>query len=139
MAEEDTDQLESDQLALQGMVASRYDYFKPQAVEWQRALVAVSDVVQMLTDIQRTWSYLEPLFIGSDEVKRELPEEAIRFAAIDQQVRTILKNMAEIQNVKQACQQQGLLQRLESMSTDQDVCKKALADFLAGKRRIFPR
>ena len=139
IAEEDTDQLESDQLALQGMVASRYDYFKPQAVEWQRALVAVSDVVQMLADIQRTWSYLEPLFIGSDEVKRELPEEAVRFASIDQQVRTILKNMAEIRNVKQACQQSGLLQRLESMNTDQDVCKKALADFLAGKRRIFPR
>jgi len=101
--------------------------------------VAVSDVVQMLADIQRTWSYLEPLFIGSDEVKRELPEEAVRFASIDQQVRTILKNMAEIRNVKQACQQSGLLQRLESMNTDQDVCKKALADFLAGKRRIFPR
>ena len=139
MSDEDSDQLESDQLALQSMVASRYKYFQPQAVDWQRVLVAVSDIVQTLSEIQRTWSYLEPLFVGSEEVKRELPAEATRFAAIDEQVRMILTSMAKIRNVRDACQQDGLLKRLECMNADQDVCKKALADFLAGKRRVFPR
>ena len=139
ITEENADQLEADQLALQTMIASRYDYFKPQAIVWQQALTAISDVTQMLSEIQRTWSYLEPLFIGSEEVSRELPEEAIRFAALDEQVRIILNGMSEICNIRQACGQKGLLQRLESINTDQEVCKKALADFLAGKRRVFPR
>jgi len=139
ITEEDADQLEADQLALQSILASRYDYFKSQATEWQCALVAVSEVVQMLSEIQRTWSYLEPLFIGSEEVQKELPEDALRFAGIDDQVRKVLRGMAETRNVRQACQQKGLLHHLESMNSDQDLCKKALADFLAGKRRTFPR
>ena len=139
MTEDDVDQLEADQLTLQSMVASRYNHFKAKAMEWQCALVAVSDVVQMLSDIQRTWSYLEPLFIGSDEVRRELPEDAMRFAMIDEQVRKTLKSMADVRNVKQACQYRGLIERLDSINSDQDLCKKALADFLAGKRCKFPR
>ena len=139
MTEDDVDQLEADQLTLQSMVASRYDHFRAQAMEWQRALVAVSEVVQMLSDIQRTWSYLEPLFIGSDEVRRELPEDAMRFTMIDEQVRKTLKTMADVKNVKQASQYRGLIERLDSINSDQDLCKKALADFLAGKRCKFPR
>lgn len=139
MTEDDVDQLEADQLTLQSMVASRYDHFRAQAMEWQRALVAVSEVVQMLSDIQRTWSYLEPLFIGSDEVRRELPEDAMRFTMIDEQVRKTLKTMADVKNVKQASQHRGLIERLDSINSDQDLCKKALADFLAGKRCKFPR
>ena len=139
MTEDDVDQLEADQLTLQSMVASRYDHFRAQAMEWQRALVAVSEVVQMLSDIQRTWSYLEPLFIGSDEVRRELPEDAMRFTMIDEQVRKTLKTMADVKNVKQASQYRGLIERLDSINSDQDLCNKALADFLAGKRCKFPR
>ena len=139
MTEDDVDQLEADQLTLQSMVASRYDHFRAQAMEWQRALAALSEVVQMLSDIQRTWSYLEPLFIGSDEVRRELPEDAMRFTMIDEQVRKTLKTMADVKNVKQASQYRGLIERLDSINSDQDLCKKALADFLAGKRCKFPR
>jgi dynein heavy chain len=29
-----------------------------------------------MAEIQRTWAYLETLFIGSEEVKKELPEDA---------------------------------------------------------------
>ena len=43
-----------------------------------------------INEIQRTWSYLEPLFIHSDEVKRELPVDAERFAGIDVEIKDIL-------------------------------------------------
>ena len=77
------------------MVASRYVHFKPESLKWQQMLGAISDVTQVLSEIQRTWSYLEPLFVGSDEVKKELPEDAERFATIDTQVRDILKKAWE--------------------------------------------
>jgi len=33
--------------------------------------------------VQRKWAYLETLFIGSDEVVKELPDSAARFREID--------------------------------------------------------
>jgi hypothetical protein len=85
------EQLESDQMAVQSIVGSRYGHFKEEALEWQRALGAVSDVTQLLSELLRTWSYLEPLFVGSAEVKRELPVEAERFGEVDTEVKGILQ------------------------------------------------
>ncbi len=53
-----------------------------------------SDVFTILQEIQRTWSYLEPLFIGSEEVKKELPEDAKRFEGIDTDVKRLLKSVS---------------------------------------------
>ena len=53
-----------------------------------------SDVFTILQEIQRTWSYLEPLFIGSEEVKKELPEDAKRFEGIDTDVKGLLKSVS---------------------------------------------
>lgn len=99
----------------------------------------VSDVFTLLGEIQRTWSYLEPLFIGSDEVKRELPEDAKRFEGIDTNVKTELTTAWEIKNVDKACNQEGLLHRLEGIQEQLEICKKSLSDFLDGRRRQFPR
>lgn len=56
--------------------------------------VLCSDVFTILQEIQRTWSYLEPLFIGSEEVKKELPEDAKRFEIIDTDVKELLKSVS---------------------------------------------
>ena len=56
--------------------------------------VARSDVFIILQEIQRTWSYLEPLFLGSEEVKKELPEDAKRFDIIDTDVKGLLKSVS---------------------------------------------
>ena len=94
-------------MAVQSIVGSRYKHFAVPAVEWQKALTSVSDVAGMLIEIQRTWSYLEPLFIGSEEVKRELPEDARRFLDVDAQVKMILQKAYKAKNVKIVCQQAG--------------------------------
>eukprot|EP01035_Chromulina_nebulosa_P019235 gene19235-25086_t len=73
------EQLESDQMAVQSIVGGRYNFYKSKALEWQLVLGLISDITQLLTDIQKTWSYLEPLFISSDEVKKELPVVAAKF------------------------------------------------------------
>ena len=99
----------------------------------------VADVFVLIGEIQRTWSYLEPLFIGSEEVKRELPEDAKRFEGIDVNVKNELKTCWEIKNVDQACNQEGLLSRLENILEQLEICKKSLSDFLDGRRRQFPR
>ena len=140
MAEEDFEALENDQLVVQGMASSRFvQTFFEQIMGWKQELANVSDVMMVLTEIQRTWSYLEPLFIGSDEVKKELPEEAVKFQDVDCNVKEILRAAASTKNVKGACNRSGLLKRLEDMKEVLDSCQKALDDFLAAKRVVFPR
>ncbi len=140
IGEEDFESLENDQLVVQGMLASRFvAQFKTEVSYWQKALFNVNEVFLLISEIQRTWSYLEPLFIHSDEVKRELPEDTTRFASIDKKVRDTLKLAWKTRNVKEAYNQNGLLQHLEFVQEQLDLCKKSLADFLDGRRRQFPR
>jgi len=138
--EEDWEALENDQLTVQGMMASRYvKQFEKDVGGWQAALVNISDVFTTVNEIQRTWSYLEPLFIHSDEVKRELPVDAERFAGIDVDIKEVLQAAWATKNIKDACNVEGLLPRLEQQLEALDLCKKSLADFLDGRRRQFPR
>jgi len=77
---------------MQGMMANRYmNTFRDEILGWNKKLMNVADVNQIITEIQRTWAYLESLFIHSEEVKKELPEAAVRFANIDKEVKIILK------------------------------------------------
>jgi hypothetical protein len=72
LGEEDVEALETDQLTVQGMLAHRFvKQFLEEVSNWQQALSNVSDVFLLFGEIQRTWSYLEPLFIHSEEVKRQ--------------------------------------------------------------------
>ena len=140
LSEDDFESLEADQLTVQGMLASRFvKQFEVEAQDWQRRLANVADVFVYLGEIQRTWSYLEPLFVGSEEVKRELPEDAKRFEGIDMNVKYELNTCWTLRNVEKSCNQDGLVKRLESIQEQLEICRKSLSDFLDGRRRQFPR
>jgi dynein heavy chain len=140
MSEEDFEMLENDQMAVQSMVTSRFvQTFYDDIMHWRDSLSNVSEVMLLLAEIQRTWSYLEPLFIRSEEVRKELPEDAERFAQVDKEVKEMLAHAVSTSNVKAACNREGLIARLESGKALLDQCQKALDDFLAAKRVIFPR
>jgi dynein heavy chain len=122
LGEEDFEALEADQLTVQGMLANRFvKQFLEEVSGWQQALSNVSDVFLLFGEIQRTWSYLEPLFIHSEEVKRELPEDAKRFAGIDVNVKKELKTAWELKNVKESCNKEGLLKRSEAIIAQLDI------------------
>ena len=144
MAEEDFETLEDNQLVVQGMMASKYlATFEEEVTGWQKSLANVSDVLAQMTEVQRKWANLETLFIGSEEVKKELPESTERFVGIDKSFRKALEEMRGVKNCVKACngsdQGAGLLKLLEEMASGLELCEKDLADFLESKRRIFPR
>ncbi|DBA86689.1 TPA: Dynein alpha chain, flagellar outer arm [Trebouxia sp. C0004] len=140
MAEEDFEALEDNQVLVQGMMANRYmNTFRDEILGWNKKLMNVADVNQIITEIQRTWAYLESLFIHSEEVKKELPEAAVRFANIDKEVKIILKEFGEVKNCVAACNKQGLMKHLEKQQKELEICEKALAEYMESKRRAFPR
>jgi hypothetical protein len=70
----------------------------PGIMGWNNRLNCVADNFQLLNDIQRAWSYLESLFIHSEEVKKELPEATKRFERIDIAVKVLLSAPCTINN-----------------------------------------
>ena len=140
LGEEDFEALEDNQVVVQGMLANRYmKTFEEAITGWNKKLMMVADVNQILSEIQRTWAYLESLFIHSDEVKKELPEAADRFKKIDGVVKQILKEACGVKNVVQSSNKAGLLKDLENQQGQLEMCEKALADYMESKRRAFPR
>lgn len=49
---------------------------------------------------QQMWRYLEPLFIHSDEVKKELPLDTKRFEKIDGEVKVTLMELWKVKKVR---------------------------------------
>ena len=140
MQEPDFEMLEDNQLVVQGMMASKYlATFEEPVTKWQKDLSAVSDVLSIMLDVQRKWAYLETLFIGSEEVKKELPADAERFAGIDVDFKALLKGFSAEKNCVRACAVGGLVKKLDTLTGALELCEKSLADFLEAKRRIFPR
>ena len=140
LSEEDFECLEDHQLQVQNMMGSRYlATFETEVTGWQKTLSGVADVVTIMNEIQRTWAYLETLFIGSEEVKKELPEDTERFAGIDVDVRRVLKDFFEVKNAAKACNVDGVFKLLEDTQHKLELCEKSLANYLEQKRRIFPR
>jgi len=140
MLEEDFETLEDQQVQIQNMMSSRYlATFEEQVTSWQKKLATIADVMQIMTENQRTWAYLETLFIGSEEVKKELPEDTERFAGIDSSIRRILVDFNATKNVSMACNKTGLYEELEKLQVALQMCEKSLANYLEQKRQIFPR
>merc|ERR1719355_519951 len=140
MNDEDFEMLEENQLQVQNMFASRFlATFETECLYWQKSLANVNEVSQLLTEVIRSWAFLENLFVGSEEVKKELPEESERFVGIDEDVKMILARCDVVKSCVNFCNEAGVFGKLEKVQTQLTMCEKALNDFMDGKRRAFPR
>lgn len=140
MADDKFEMLEEHQVQVQNMFASRFlSTFETEVVSWQKTLANISEVSTLLSEVQRSWVFLENLFIFSDEVKKELPEESDKFVGIDMDVKEILMNGYQIKAAKEFCNQGNIFQKLEKVQGALEMCQKALNDFMDSKKRAFPR
>lgn len=140
VSEENFELLEEAQVQVQNMFASRYlQHFEKEVVEWQKALSSISDNTTLLSEVQRSWSFLENLFIGSEEVKKELPEESDKFIEIDKEVKRIIIQGNNMNIVKDFCNQPDIGHKLEIVQKQLEACERALNEFLNRKREAFPR
>jgi dynein heavy chain len=138
--EENFDMLEENQVNVTSMFSSRYlATFEDKIVYWQKALAAISEITVVVGEVQRTWSFLENLFIHSEEVKKELPKESIKFIDIDKEVRDILADGFKHKKCLSFCTQETVLPRLEQVQNELTICEKALNEFMDSKRMAFPR
>ncbi|CAH1116455.1 unnamed protein product [Phaedon cochleariae] len=140
VSEEVIETLEENQVALQNMMTSKFiDFFLEEVSDWQKKLSNADQVIQVYFDVQRKWMYLESIFIGSEDIRSQLPEDSKRFDRIDRDFKDVLNEMLKTPNIVKATSKPGLYDKLESILKDLTLCEKALNDYLETKRLAFPR
>jgi dynein heavy chain len=106
---------------------------------WQKRLGAVDLVLGVWADVQRKWQALESIFVGSADIRVQLPEDSKRFDTVNADFVDLMKGAADVTNVVAACTVDGRQERLETMLQQLELCEKALQDYLETKRTAFPR
>ena len=133
-------ELEDNMLNLQTIGASRFvGIFIDQVKKWEKALNIVAECLEVWFQVQRKWAYLEGIFIGAEDIRLQLPEEAKRFDGIDKAFKAIMTATAKNPNVVDACTTNDRLDNLTKLSERLDSCQKSLSDYLDTKRAAFPR
>ncbi|NXU59271.1 DYH17 protein, partial [Turnix velox] len=132
--------LEDNQVQLQNLMTSKYlSFFLQQVSGWQQKLSTADSVISIWFEVQRTWCHLESIFIGSEDIRSQLPEDSKHFDAIDQDFKELMADAVKTPNVIEATNKPGLYKKLEMLQKRLAVCEKALAEYLETKRLAFPR
>ena len=146
MGDDDVEKLEQDQMQIQNISASKYmAHFDEQVKFWQEGLAAINETVTQMAEVQKTWSFLINLFRFSEEVKKELKKETEDFARVDKEVEKILalskkKDYSYILNFSiMDYDDDKILTKLKYIYEELTKCQKGLNNFIADKRKVFPR
>ena len=135
-----TAQLEDNQVTISTIKASRfYKSFKKQIDYWESTLSLVSEVMEMLLTVQRQWMYLESIFMASEDIQKQLPNESRMFDEINTTYKIITEKMHDDPNALKALAHKEMLDQL--IATDEKLQKiqKELDAYLETKRMVFPR
>ena len=144
MPDEFLEVLDDHQMMVQTIAGNKHmSYYETEVNKWLRGLSSINECVRLLSEVQKTWSFLINLFIYSQEVKKELPSETEHFKKIHSVVQQLLaegkrtSNIFEFSNMD--FNERDVIAALESILVDLAQCQKGLNDFIASKRKVFPR
>nr|WAW84826.1 cytoplasmic dynein 2 heavy chain 1 [Halisarca dujardinii] len=108
--------------------------FADRASYWEAKLSDCDDYLHLLSQLQRRWVYLEPIFAHG-----ALPREQGRFKRIDKEFRSLLSDVEKDNRVLPLTKKPGLKTSLTNLLEQLKLCQKALSEFLEEKREAFPR
>lgn len=144
------EQLENDNNALSSMLSDRFvEYFYDKVLTWQKNIGMVDTCTTKIVEIQRQWENLYPIFVLSEDIRVQLPEDAKNFCEADRVFRLLMSKAHKYTAVIEAICSPALpndIGRSESLEDTLNYiqgilskCEKSLADYLETKRKIFPR
>nr|XP_061808009.1 dynein axonemal heavy chain 9-like isoform X2 [Nerophis lumbriciformis] len=138
--EELIETLEDNQVQLQNLISSKYiAHFLDEVSSWQSKLSVADSVISIWFEVQRTWTHLESIFIGSQDIRTQLPQDSKCFEGIDADFKELANSFHQTPNVIEATNKSGLFNKLENIQCRLSLCEKALAEYLDIKRLAFPR
>lgn len=94
--------------------------------DWQTKLGTVEAVLGCWGDVQKKWQALESIFIGSADIRVQLPEDSKRFDAINADFQDLMRSAPDVTGVVAACNLEGRDERLNNLLSQLEMCEKAL-------------
>lgn len=118
-----------------------FQFFRPVAEEWSEKLRTIADFLELWQKIQMNWSRLEPIFMLSEDIRSQLPQDSKRFEQVDGKWKELMLDVAEKNLVVEICCAEGppRLETLKEIYCGLETCEKALEDYFRGGRKAFPR
>ncbi|XP_050428284.1 dynein axonemal heavy chain 3-like [Adelges cooleyi] len=116
-------------------------YIKPFEAEmdrWEKKLITMQEILDLWVKVQRIWMYLGPIF-SSEDINRQMPEEAQNFRTVDAIWRQIMINTVNNRQVLEATEYPDMLQLLQNCNVMFEQIQKGLNEYLGKKRLFFPR
>lgn len=89
--------------------------------------------------MQKQWTRLEPIFLASEDIRAQLPEDTKRFEKVDAEWKGLMADASDDPGVVNATNTEGRDKILEEFISEIDLCEKALNEYLEQKKKIFPR
>ncbi|CAG9464381.1 unnamed protein product [Pedinophyceae sp. YPF-701] len=131
--------LEDNVVTLSTMKGSKFFVvFEKEILRWEHALSLVSESIEMIQQVQRNWMYLENIFVGSEDIRKQLPQESILFESVHTSFQESMKELHDVSVVVRACDQ-AMLDRFVAMDEKLEKIQKSLENYLESKRQQFPR
>ncbi|XP_017082814.2 dynein heavy chain 17, axonemal [Drosophila eugracilis] len=141
VSEELIETLDDNQMQLQNISTSKHiEYLLDKLTHWQKVLGGIDTLIVNWFEVQRKWIYLECIFIGSADIRAQLPADAANFERIDKDFTELLAKVSEVRVVMQVVlRHEDVLAQLLQLQQRLAICEKALNDYLETKRLAFPR
>eukprot|EP00605_Chrysophyceae_sp_TOSAG23-4_P001019 GSChrysophyteH1.ASY1.ANO1.1120.1 assembled CDS len=88
----DTETLEEHALHLQSMagMGKFVEFFRDRVVGWQGTLGEVETTLKMIIMVERQWGALESIFLGSADIRAQLPDDTKTFEAVDSDFKELM-------------------------------------------------
>ena len=74
-------------------------------------------------EVQRQWCSLEAIFIGSDDIREQLPEDAKRFDSVDSAFKDQMADASLTPNPLEACLRDGRNEEFEKCLAALELCQ----------------
>lgn len=138
--EETIEFVDDHSMQLMGMMSQKdVEEFKETVLGWQKKLKNVDTILGIWIKVQRNWQRLETIFLASEDIKAQLPEDTKRFIGIDNNWRELMNEAGEDPSVINACNTEGREELLFELHGEIELCEKSLNEYLEQKKKIFSR
>ena len=106
---------------------------------WEDRLTKLRAAFDAWIDVQRRWVYLEGIFLGSADIKAQLPAEYSRFKSVDGEFIQLMRRISNRPYAMEALAIDNLQRTLERLANLMTVIQKALGSYLEKQRNDMSR
>lgn len=116
-----------------------YKQFDDKVDFWENNIAQITETIELLLAVQGKWSYLESIFIGTQEIFKQLPSECSIFAKVHADFKQEMERINREKNAYRALIVKGFINILTDLNRKLEHIQKNLNQYLESKRGRFPR